>query len=408
MFSTKYNDQIRKSVLALNRRKIDNLEGIESGDSFEDMQAKKGSAYGASVMTGGKRTKHKNSRQEEFDAVSKMDILPQNTNLPDNSKSTLNSKLYLPIKQSGAYQTPSQVLQFYQTGGLQGAGVGEAEIAKVEGGARMVGGDRNVTDDLAARMSELSGFGKPSMLRLLGKLKKKLRGSGFFDSLMSGLKTVNKYLPAVIEHAPAVLNAVDSGRKFLGFGKRGKKMVLAKELIEKLADDGANEFKGAGTMNHMLADMMPLPPTSGSGLDLSPKAGFLAKEGSGAFGDIFPVLGMMGLGKKRKLKKKVCGGYDINIAKPLPVIAPLEDLRGNLRPKENVPAMVEGTGKMSKAKARGMLVARVMKERGVKLGEASKIVSEMVKLKGKGWWDDFTSGFSSVVQAALPLLPLLV
>ena len=156
---------------------------------------------------------------------------------------------------------------------------------------------------------------------------------------------------------------------------------------------------------------------------------------------------MMGLGKKQKSKKKLAGGYDINIAKPLPVVAPLEDLRGNLRPVEDrdsrlvpagepvvrivakkgsgkkkgaaapvfqvvlpekVPAMVEGTGKMSKAKMRGLMVARVMKERGVKLGEASKIVSEHIKLKGSGFWDDFSSGFQSVIQAAVPLLPFLL
>jgi len=70
---------------------------------------------------------------------------------------------------------------------------------------------------------------------------------------------------------------------------------------------------------------------------------------------------------------------------------------------------VEGEGKkMSKAKIRGLAVAKVMKEKGVKLGEASKIVSEMIKLKGSGFWDDFASGFSSVMDVGMKILPFVL
>ncbi len=149
MFATKYNDKIADACLALNRRKIDNLEGIETGDAFENISKSRGA--GEDKMSGGRHNKHKNSRQEEYSAVSRMDILPRNTNLPDNSKSTLNSNRYLPIKQSGAFQTPNTVLQFYHTGGIQGSGIGEAEIEKIEGGNRVVGcgeDDRDVVENL--------------------------------------------------------------------------------------------------------------------------------------------------------------------------------------------------------------------------------------------------------------------
>jgi len=204
MFDTRYNQKIADACLALNRRKIENLDNIESGDAFENIAKSEGSQK----MEGGRRNKHKNTRQEEYMAVEKMDILPRNTNLPDNSKSTLNSNRYLPIKQSGAFQTPNQVLQFYQTGGIQGSGAGEAEIEKIEGGAKRYvgcGDDRDVVEDLSGRMAELSGFGKPSMFKLLNKLKKKLgrrggeiHGGDWMDSIMSGLSLAQKNLPMII------------------------------------------------------------------------------------------------------------------------------------------------------------------------------------------------------------------
>jgi len=69
---------------------------------------------------------------------------------------------------------------------------------------------------------------------------------------------------------------------------------------------------------------------------------------------------------------------------------------------------VDGGAKLSKAKIRGMAVAKVMRERGVTLGEASKIVSEGVKLHGNGFFDDLLSGFSKVVDVGLKVAPLFM
>jgi len=548
MFATKYNDKIAEACLALNRRKIDNLEGIETGDAFENIAKSEGSQK----MEGGRRNKRKNTRQEEFDAVSKMDILPRNTNLPDNSKSTLNSNRYLPIKQSGAFQTPNTVLQFYHTGGIQGSGIGEAEIEKIEGGNRFVGcgeDDRDVVENLSGRMSELSGFGKPSMFKLLNKLKKKLKGRGWMDSIMSGLNLVSKHLPTIIEHAPTVLKHAGDVASFLGFGKKGKKAVLDTKLIEHLAQIGAKEFKVGGNMYGMLDELLPSKTGSGifgsllgmfglgkhelqtvkgagilSGLlsqfglgkpsvDSIEGRGILSGllsqfglgkpdlEGSGILSGLLSQFGFgkpfgdvdlgsdarflsHGEGKVRKIRRSKKGGYDINITPPLPVVAPIEDLRGTIRPEveggkaklskaklrglkvakimreQKVPLgvaskivsegvkkhggeffddvfdgflsiwdagseiaklakpfikgkgeeekLVEGGAKLSKAKLRGMAVAKIMKERGVKLGEASKIVSEGVKLKGMGFFNDLLDGFSKVVDVGLKVAPLFI
>jgi hypothetical protein len=391
MFDTPYNERIRQGCLALDRRKIDNMLGIESGDSFES-GGMKGSSYGGEkMMDGGNRHRHRNTREEEYKAVEKMDILPQNTNLPrGNSVSSLNSKLYLPIKQSGSFQTPATVLQFYHDGGIQGAGKGEADIEKVEGGA-MLGGDRNVVEDLSGRMSELSGFGMPSMKRLLGKLKKKLKGGAWYDSLFSGLSTVAKHLPAILEHAPKVIDGVKQAKSFLGFGVGGKKLkVLKTEMLDKLADMGAGEYDEAGSFSKMLGGLMPV--------DLSSKADFLLDEKRG----------------KGKRGRKI-GGYDINIIPPLGVIEPIEDLRGTMREGAGKKKRVKKVkkvavvgGEMSKAKMRGLAVSKLMKEKGLKLGEASKQLASMERKHGAGFWDDFASGFSSVVEKALPLLPLLL
>jgi hypothetical protein len=509
MFQTPYNNKIADACLALNRRKIDNLEGIESGDSFEGISKSRGA--GDDKMSGGRRNKHKNTREEEYAAVSSMDILPRNTNIPDNSKSTLNSNRYLPIKQSGSFQTPNNVLQFYQTGGIQGSGIGEAEIEKIEGGNRVIGSgedDRDVVENLAGRMSELSGFGKPSMFKLLNKLKKKLKGRGFFDSVMSGLNLVAKHLPTVIEHAPTVLKHAGDIASFLGFGRKGKKAVLDTKLIEHLAQMGAKEFKTGGNMYGMLDELLPSKTGSGIfsgllGMFGLGKSEMSSVKGAGLFsgllsqfglgkpdidsvegrgilsgllsqfglgkpdlegsGILSGLLGQFGLGKPifgdvdlgsdarflshgegkvRKIRRTKKGGYDINIETPLPVIAPIEDLRGTIRPKEggrkvggapaddlldsvmNAMALanqggkkkgrgaediaVEGGAKLSKAKIRGLAVAKIMKERGVKLGEASKIVSEGVKKHGAGWFDDVVSGFSKVLDVGLKVAPLFM
>jgi hypothetical protein len=75
---------------------------------------------------------------------------------------------------------------------------------------------------------------------------------------------------------------------------------------------------------------------------------------------------------------------------------------------EEVAVVEGGKAKLSKAKIRGLAVAKVMKERGVKLGEASKIVSEMIKLKGGSFWDDFASGFNSVMNVGMKILPFVL
>ena len=507
----------------------------------------------------------------------------------------------MPIKQSGAFQTPNNVLQFYQTGGIQGAGIGEAEIEKIEGGSRVIGcgdDDRDVVENLAGRMSELSGFGKPSMFKLLNKLKKKLKGRGFFDSLMSGLNLVAKHLPTVIEHAPTVLKHGKDIASFLGFGRKGKKAVLDTKLLEHLAQMGAKEFKIGGNMYGMLDELLPsktgagifsgllgmfglgkseMSSVTGAGLfsgllsqfglgkpDINSVegrgilSGLLSQfglgkpdlDGSGFISDLVSIVGLgkpdldgsgilsgllsqfglgkpgdvdlrsdarffsHGEGKVRKIRRTKKGGYDINIQTPLPVVAPIEDLRGTIRPKEggrkvggapvddlldnvmnamvlanqggkksrkgkgaisdlifdklvksdkrgsgvegegfldvvgdmikNKPIgqfldaaqkdlgpmfrdgyaaaqkraggkkgkgeaeSVDGGAKLSKAKIRGLAIAKIMRERGVKLGEASKIVSEMAKKHGAGWFDDVVSGFSKVLDVGLKVAPLFM
>ncbi len=316
-------------------------------------------------------------------------------------------------------------------------------------------------------MSELSGFGKPSMFKLLNKLKKKLKGRGFLDSVMSGLNLVSKHLPTIIEHAPTVLKHAGDIASFLGFGKKGKKAVLDTKLIEHLAQMGAKEFKVGGNMYGMLDELLPSKTGAGifSGLlgmfglgkqDLATVkgagilsgllsqfglgkpdvdsiegrgilSGLLSQfglgkpdlEGSGIlsgllsqFGlgkpsdvDLSPKAGFLqsGEGKVRKIRRSKKGGYDINIIPPLPVVAPIEDLRGTIRPE-----VEGGKAKLSKAKLRGMAVAKIMKERGVKLGEASKIVSEGVKKHGSGFFDDLLSGISKVVDVGVKVAPFFL
>jgi flagellar biosynthesis GTPase FlhF len=67
-----------------------------------------------------------------------------------------------------------------------------------------------------------------------------------------------------------------------------------------------------------------------------------------------------------------------------------------------------GSGGLSKAKLRGLAVKRIMKEEGVKLGEASKILAERTRKHGAGWFDDFTSGLGSLVSSVAPILPFVL
>jgi len=461
MFNTPYNQRVRQGCLSMDRRKIDNMTGIESGDTFEGLL--KGSSYGGDKMMGGRRNKHKNTREEEYVAVAKTDISPQNTNLPrGNSTSTLNSKLYLPIKRSGAFQTPANVLQFYHNGGIQGQGIGEKDlekdikkfeekdIEKVEGGA-VSGGEltwgwgekgRNVIEDLPDRMSELFGYGVPSMKRLLGKLKKKLKGGAWHHSLMSGLKLFQKHLPAIIEHAPTVIDGVQKVKSFFG-GKRAK--VLKKEATDKLVDMGCGEYEASGSFHKMLGGLMP-------SVDTPSKTDFLLdkKEGGDWFGDMFPVLGAMGAGKdkdggsilgdfngvwgdfkreigkgKKKGKGRKIGGYDINILPPKGVEPKIEDLRGTVRQEQDRDSdfkpeggkkrvkkvkevKVVEAGKLSKAKLRGMAVSKLMKEKGMKLGEASKYLASMERKHGGGWFDTFMDRTENLVNHGMQMAPLFI
>jgi hypothetical protein len=669
--------------MRLNRIKIDNLVGIETGNAFENHKKMAGSSYGGVVMEGSGKRK---TREGEY-ATSAMMKLPTNTNLPKGVISTLDSNRYLPIKQSGSYQTPVNVLQFYHDGGIQGSGQGERDIMKVEGGSK------NVTSNLAGRMSELSGFGRPSMEKLLHRLKGRLFGSAWYDDLWDGVKSVIDIVPKAIDGFNTVKgflgkggekeldddeidDLVDAGEdeykgsgvfstmlgmlglgrhrkmggddytggdalaeelsRATGYGKGDMKKLLlhlrrklkggrvvgsawydslwsgiksgyntvkdflpkalgvyddskdalkkasehfktaqdflqpkkkteekeekksnrdelykkygitnpkggkinvrnmmngamklvnalpkgltdklksklgemtgdiGSELAEALIGDGRKslndnqlnalaemgkiDYQGSGVFSTMLG-MLGLGQVEGSGV-LSSMLGMLGLgreelgvEGSGVLSS---MLGMLGLGKpdgdsseesssdeervggrqldlssKAGFFKK--GGYSMNMPKPLPVVAPIIDLRGNVRLPQDLeskfspvgeeviggkrccfnsktcngtehyrnpprktskkprvakkgkgdtettmPAQIGGGGQMSKAKLRGLAVKKIMKEEGVKLGEASKILSARIRKNGAGWFDDFTDGLKSVVGAVAPVLPFIL
>ena len=67
-----------------------------------------------------------------------------------------------------------------------------------------------------------------------------------------------------------------------------------------------------------------------------------------------------------------------------------------------------GSGQMSKAKLRGLAIKKIMKEEGVKLGEASKILSARIRKNGSGFFDDVLDGFKQGIGMLAPILPYVI
>jgi hypothetical protein len=359
---------VRDDLTRVNYNMVNKINAIDSGDA---------DAYGMGMSHN--KIKRGGTREKEFLGSAMME-LPTNTNLPRGVESTRNSKLYLPIKQSGAYQTPNQVLQFYHNGGIQGAGAGQADYMNVEkvGGRRRGGVESDAMAKLVPVVSLLSGKNKVATKRLLLKAKDnmdsrglKLSGSGMLDDMFNTIKKeapsfLMNNLPDIIKHGTSIYKAIKGGK-------------MTEEDEDNMADDMVENYIGGGffddlwdgvksigstalsVLPHALPLLMGLGKVKG-GVNIPAPLGVSQKyedlrgtrrEGAGGLGDIFPVLGMLGLGKKK-------GGNKLG-----------EDMAGVQR---NV-----GSGGMTKAQKRGQIIKRIMKENGCTLGEASKFLSQQTK-----------------------------
>ena len=256
----------------------------------------------------------------------------------------------------------------------------------------------------------------------------------------------------------------------------GRRKRLNDHQLNALAEMGKIDYQGSGVFSSMLG-MLGLGKVQGSGV-LSSMLGMLGlgheELGVKGAGVLSSMLGMLGLGQPDEenssdeekggnsglslkstpeyLLKK--GGYSMNIKKPLPVVAPIIDLRGNVRLPQNIdsnfspigeeviggkhhekerkkaeaaarklarerkkgkgestetimPAEI-GSGQMSKAKLRGLAIKKIMKEEGVKLGEASKILSARIRKNGSGFFDDVLDGFKQGIGMLAPILPYVI
>jgi len=379
MFNTPSNRMVRDDLTRVNYNMVDKLNDINSGKAY-------GMGMGHNKIKGGR------TRENEF-MTSSMKELPINTNLPRGTQSTRNSKLYLPIKQSGAYQTPSQVLQFYHNGGIQGAGAGQADylnVEKVGGRRRGRGGEGDAVAKLVPVISALTGKKKAETKNLLFKMKdnmdgRGLDGSGMLDDIFNTIKTkapsfIMNNLPDIIKHGTTIYNAV-----------KGSGKPLSDADLDDKADDMVENYIGGGFFDDLWSTAKSILPMAASFIPgVGPIAGPLLgkvlgqgkrggsgevniprplgvnqkyedlrgtrREGSG-LGDIFPVLGMLGLGKKKK------GGKMMDL---------------NLVDNNEIPDRAVGGG-MTKAQMRGQIIKQIMKENGCTLGEASKFLSQHMK-----------------------------
>lgn len=410
MFDTPYNKLIQQQVLGVNAKFANRLHNIQEGDAYDNFAMKHGGAYSAGSYTAGRRPVLRN---EEY-RTSGLMTLPTNTRsaIPTGAVSTRVSNLYLPIKTSGAFQTPENVSQFYHNGGIQGAGSKKykkkehleedsdsrsGSESDEEGGAysagAMSGGaglsEKDAKDKVVNLLVQHSGQGKPNMKKIVASMArhlkarkiKHLKGKGFFSKLWSGVKDVGSKI-------------VSGVKDVVGVAKQGKEAYdqaksIYNTFVPATTGKGKMSLADAESIGKVYADnYSSLSNMAGSGIQIPAPLGY--KGGvSGSYEFPVPIGANASYGgKSRRSKKKE------------------PEMEGGK--KRKIGGATSGGATMSKAKHRGMLISKLMKEKKMTLGEASKHLKSMSHKEGAGFFGDLWHGIKSVAETAAPFVPLLL
>jgi len=428
MFDTPYNKLIQQQVLGVNAKFANRLHNIQEGDAYDNFAMKHGGAYSAGSYTSGRRPVLRN---EEY-RTSGLMTLPTNTRsaIPTGAVSTRNSNLYLPIKTSGAFQTPENVSQFYHNGGIQGSGAkkynkrehleedsGSECESDEEGGAYSAGAmsagamsglsEKDAKEKVVNLLVQHSGQGKPNMKKIVKSMvkhlkarkHKQLKGKGFFSKLWSGVKDVGSKI-------------VSGVKDIAGIAKQGKETYdQAKSIYNTFVPatgKGKMSLSDAESIGKVYADnYSSLMNMAGSGIAIPAPLGY--KGGvSGSYEFPVPIGANASYGgKSRRSKKKEPemegDGFFSNLVNENKAV-----VKRNFGGKKRKIGGATSGGAMSKAKHRGMLISKLMKEKKMTLGEASKHLKSMSHKEGAGFFGDLWHGIKSVAETAAPFVPLLL
>ena len=367
MFSTPYNRSIANEVARVNSRFTQRENALHNGDALEDQfDAKQtGGSYSAGARTSGKKSE---KRTDEY-KTSAMMPLPMNT--------------IVPHKPSGAFQSPANVAQHYHSGksvpvgGARSAGAysaGAYSAGAHSGGAKSIKGTKKQDADAKKAVIEMvmrdAGVKKATATKLIEGFAHHLKKHIEHHIKVNGIKKGGKKV--------RIADELEGGGFFgsIGhfFSKVGNGIVDAgksvyhsviqpvyNNVVKPVATSVWNGVKAVGSdalqlgMEGAQTAMGVLADGAHTAIGV---AGQVAPQVISTIAENPELLAGLGKGGRRKYVKKTAGAISAGA--------------------RSAGAMSAGahSGGMSKAKIRGGKISKLMKEHGVSLGEASRMLKE--------------------------------